>query len=470
MSTQQQGLGAYAQAHDPDSDTTGPANVVLIPLDRVEDYEDSSRTNYDKAKLEQLAQSIKEDGLINPLTVRPHPRGDGYECIAGHRRLRACRMIGLQEVPCLVRTDLDDESVSIAHTVENLHRDDLDPYEEARAYQAALDRGLTKTELIERLDISWDRLRSRLHLLELPEDLAQRVGDDGFTLEKAEVLYGLRDHPEIQDVGAELVNKVDGRGRPITTAQFRRQIARKAHHEDLAVWYDRIKWEVSRFEEYDETVREDVSELDQVVLGTGDDSYTLIPDVDALAARLQEAEKRKQEELEQRDEPTEAERRRKRLEREREEDIQALVRSKILDEYAASLEDEDLLAEHGPRLVACSLFDHTWWRDHRRQWLADALDLPRDDVDDLFEEHEWREELDGEAVQAFVDDLATAGRLGELVAALALLSMGTNPSEGTVYDGLQEPWLDADRDAIQAEAEEQVMSVDERLEALEEEE
>lgn len=125
------------------------------------------RQRFSREALEELASSIRQQGIIQPLLVRPR-QGGGYEIVAGERRWRAARLAGLTQVPVLVR-ELGDDEVMVVALVENLQREDLSPVEEARAMQALRERcQMTQEELARRLGKSRSAVTNTLRLLQLP--------------------------------------------------------------------------------------------------------------------------------------------------------------------------------------------------------------------------------------------------------------------------------------------------------------
>jgi len=141
------------------------------------------RKNFDSAKIKELADSIREVGIIEPLVVsayKPnHDMGGEYRfrIIAGERRWRAAMMAGLEEVPCVVRFDLTAEQEIRLALTENLQRQDLDPIEEARAYRLLLDmrNGVTQESLAAELGVSQAHIANRIRLLDLPETVQQNI-------------------------------------------------------------------------------------------------------------------------------------------------------------------------------------------------------------------------------------------------------------------------------------------------------
>ena len=147
-------------------------SIVYLAVDAIAPSAVQPRQNFSPAQLEELSRSIAEYGVLSPLTVRP--RQGGYELVAGERRLRAARMAGLHEVPCIIM-ELDLEEASFIALVENLQRNDLDFLEEARGI-AQLIRlfGLSQEECARRLGKSQSAVANKLRLLRLETPAEQR--------------------------------------------------------------------------------------------------------------------------------------------------------------------------------------------------------------------------------------------------------------------------------------------------------
>lgn len=195
MSKKPSGLGRGLEALLP---KTG-GSVVRLPLSAIRPNPAQPRRRFSEEALEELAASIREKGLLQPLLVRP--KGDGYELVAGERRFRAAQMAGLQEVPALVRDLTDPEALELA-LVENLQREDLSPVEEARGYQALLGMGLTQEEVAKRVGKARSTVANALRLLQLPEEALEALEEGQITpgharallmLEPADRLWGLRE-------------------------------------------------------------------------------------------------------------------------------------------------------------------------------------------------------------------------------------------------------------------------------------
>ncbi|TBH21247.1 ParB/RepB/Spo0J family partition protein [Thermus thermamylovorans] len=168
MSKRPSGLGRGLEALLPKT----PGGVVRLPLAAIRPGSLQPRRRFPQEGLEELAASIREKGLLQPLLVRP--RGEGYELVAGERRFRAAQLAGLAEVPVLVRDLTDREALELA-LVENLQREDLSPVEEARGYQALLGMGLTQEEVAKRVGKARSTVANALRLLQLPEEVLEAL-------------------------------------------------------------------------------------------------------------------------------------------------------------------------------------------------------------------------------------------------------------------------------------------------------
>lgn len=169
--------------------------VQYIPLGRIRPNPQQPRRSFDEEGLAELAASIRSCGILQPLTVRR--AGDGYELVAGERRLRAARIAGLREVPCLVAQVGEEDSALLA-LMENLQRRDLDCWEEAQAIARLISRyGLSQEEAARRLGRAQPTVANKLRLLRLPEDVRALLRENGLTERHARVLLRLQD-PEVQ--------------------------------------------------------------------------------------------------------------------------------------------------------------------------------------------------------------------------------------------------------------------------------
>lgn len=169
--------------------------VQYIPLGRIRPNPQQPRRSFDEEGLAELAASIRSCGILQPLTVRR--AGEGYELVAGERRLRAARIAGLREVPCLVAQVGEEDSALLA-LMENLQRRDLDCWEEAQAIARLISRyGLSQEEAARRLGRAQPTVANKMRLLRLPEDVRALLRENGLTERHARALLRLQD-PEVQ--------------------------------------------------------------------------------------------------------------------------------------------------------------------------------------------------------------------------------------------------------------------------------
>lgn len=171
------------------------SRVLFLPIDAISPNPNQPRRDFDPAALEELAGSIAVHGILQPLSVR---RAEGgYELIAGERRLRAAKLAGLKEVPCLLLS-ADPQESSLLALIENVQRRDLDFWEEALALQALLDAsGLSQEALAKQLGKSQSAVANKLRLLKLPPEVLKLLRENGFTERHARALLALLT-PELQ--------------------------------------------------------------------------------------------------------------------------------------------------------------------------------------------------------------------------------------------------------------------------------
>lgn len=145
----------------------------LIRISDIQKNPYQPRKEFSKEKIQELAQSIKENGLIQPIIVRQSPV-IGYEILAGERRYRASIAAGLSEVPVIIK-NLSDQDMMIHSIIENLQREDLNPIEEAKAYQSLIDKGYTHADIAEKMGKSRPYITNLVRLLTLPDFILTEV-------------------------------------------------------------------------------------------------------------------------------------------------------------------------------------------------------------------------------------------------------------------------------------------------------
>lgn len=147
--------------------------LKLIRISDIQKNPYQPRKEFSKEKIQELAQSIKENGLIQPIIVRQSPV-IGYEILAGERRYRASIAAGLSEVPVIIK-NLSDQDMMIHSIIENLQREDLNPIEEAKAYQSLIDKGYTHADIAEKMGKSRPYITNLVRLLTLPDFILTEV-------------------------------------------------------------------------------------------------------------------------------------------------------------------------------------------------------------------------------------------------------------------------------------------------------
>ncbi len=166
-------------------------HIAEIPIPAVQANPFQPRKRFSEAELSDLASSIREHGVLQPIVLRRS--GDGYQIVAGERRFRACESLGLATVPAIVREATDSEMLELALT-ENIQRENLNAIELAQAYQAYIDRfDLTQEEAAERLGKSRSSIANTIRLLDLPPDVQEMVSVGGLSMGHARALLAVSD-------------------------------------------------------------------------------------------------------------------------------------------------------------------------------------------------------------------------------------------------------------------------------------
>ena len=162
-----------------------------IDINEIKPNMHQPRRNFDEDKLEELAESIEQHGLIQPIILRS--AGQGYEIVAGERRWRAARMIGLKELPCIIRELTDEENMLLA-IIENMQREDLNPIEEAEGLKQMIDTyGLTQEQVSRGVGKSRPYITNSLRLLKLPTKLRYMTAEGRLSVGHARALAAIKD-------------------------------------------------------------------------------------------------------------------------------------------------------------------------------------------------------------------------------------------------------------------------------------
>ncbi len=169
--------------------TSGGSGLAMLSVSSIEAHPDQPRRHFDEASLAELAASIEQRGVIQPVIVRPLAPGR-YQLVAGERRWRAAQKARIHEIPAIVR-DLPEREVMAIALIENLQREDLNPIEEARAYhRLAEGEGLTQAEIAKLVDKSRSHVANLMRLLALPDDVVAMVERGELSMGHARALIG----------------------------------------------------------------------------------------------------------------------------------------------------------------------------------------------------------------------------------------------------------------------------------------
>lgn len=202
------GLGALlADARQPTEKTVqaagGAGGVTKLPIEQIHADRANPRRSFDEAQLEELAASLKQQGVLQPVLVRKD--GKGYRLIAGERRWRAAQRAGLTELPVIIKEATDAEAYELA-LVENIQRADLNPLEEAEAYRRLLDeRKLTQEQVADRVGKDRSSVANSLRLLHLPNEVKQLLIEGDLDMGHARAILGLGSSKEMVLLARDVV-------------------------------------------------------------------------------------------------------------------------------------------------------------------------------------------------------------------------------------------------------------------------
>ena len=204
MSIKKGGLGKGLDAIFIENDTENKSSVML-KISEIEPNKNQPRTEFDEEALTDLADSIAQHGVLQPLLVRPIAGEDGYQIVAGERRWRACRMAGLTEVPAIIRELSDSEVMEIA-LIENLQRENLSPIEEALGYKSLIENySFTQEEVAKTVGKSRAAVANAIRLLNLPQLILNLLSEGSLTAGHARALLSLKSQDEMEKVAKKAV-------------------------------------------------------------------------------------------------------------------------------------------------------------------------------------------------------------------------------------------------------------------------
>ena len=200
------GLGKGLNAIFIENDSEDNNSGVTLKISEIEPNRSQPRKEFDEKALSELAESISEHGLLQPLLVRPLTLG-GYEIVAGERRYRACRMAGLTEVPVIIRELSESETMELA-LIENLQREDLTPLEEAMGYEVLMnEHGFTQDEVSKSVGKSRPAIANALRLLKLPEGVKELLKENKISAGHARALLSLENEENMLELAELIVAK-----------------------------------------------------------------------------------------------------------------------------------------------------------------------------------------------------------------------------------------------------------------------
>ena len=206
MAKKQSGLGKGLGALMMENSLDDGLTTNTLPINDIIPNRDQPRKTFDEAALEELAESIRQHGILQPLLVRPLPSG-GYQLVAGERRWRAARLAKLDEVPVIVKELTDTEAMELA-IIENLQREDLNPIEEAEGLQALAEKcGYTQEEIAASVGKSRPAIANSLRLLRLPEDVREMTKNGDISAGHARALLAFDSTALMQEVAEQIVSR-----------------------------------------------------------------------------------------------------------------------------------------------------------------------------------------------------------------------------------------------------------------------
>ncbi|PIQ85723.1 MAG: hypothetical protein COV73_05560 [Candidatus Omnitrophica bacterium CG11_big_fil_rev_8_21_14_0_20_43_6] len=199
------GLGALIPEITVDNAARKKEEILLVSAEQIKPNSFQPREDFDQHNIDELAQSIKEKGVIQPLLVRR--KGDNYELIAGERRLRAAKSLALKEIPVIVREVSDQDSLELA-LIENIQREELNPIEEAHAYQHLMDKfQVTQEKISEVLGKSRVSITNTLRLLKLPHEIQSEMKKGRISFAHGRALLEIEGSNHQRKVAQDIISK-----------------------------------------------------------------------------------------------------------------------------------------------------------------------------------------------------------------------------------------------------------------------
>lgn len=206
MAKKRLGKGMDALFYESDEEKVSSSSTAnTLRISEIEPNKSQPRTEFDDDAILSLAESIRQHGVLQPILVRPLPTG-GYQIVAGERRWRAARMVGLSEVPVLIKELSDFETMQVA-LIENLQREDLNPIEEAQGYEKLMSKySMTQEQVAEAMGKSRPAIANSLRLLKLDDETQKMVKDGDLSAGHAKALAGIDDIRLRQELAKKTVS------------------------------------------------------------------------------------------------------------------------------------------------------------------------------------------------------------------------------------------------------------------------
>lgn len=241
MAKKQSGLGKGLNALMMENSIDDSMATNTLPINEIIPNKDQPRKTFDEGALQELADSIIQHGVLQPLLVRPLPAG-GYQLVAGERRWRASRIAGLKEVPVVIKELSDVETMEIA-IIENLQREDLNPIEEAEGLQALIDRcGFTQEDVAVSVGKSRPAIANSLRLLKLPSEVRDMTRNGEITAGHARALLAFDNEAMIYEAAQNIIkNKLTVREVERLAKMVDKPVSHKKSNKRRDSFYDEVE-------------------------------------------------------------------------------------------------------------------------------------------------------------------------------------------------------------------------------------
>lgn len=238
-----------------------------IAIEKIHPNQHQPRMHFDDESLLELAQSIRVNGLIQPIVVRKHNK-DYYEIIAGERRYKAMMMIGYTAVPCII-TDADEEKSATLALIENIQREDLSTVEEAKAYREILRiQDLTQKELAKKVGKSQSSIANKIRLLDLPVEVLDALDEKKITERHARAMVGI-EAERVQEVLSDVLKKklnVSQTEKLIDKPKRKAKVKTLGFSSNIKIGINTIKKSIQMIEQTGIKVSQEVKETDEEVI------------------------------------------------------------------------------------------------------------------------------------------------------------------------------------------------------------